>query len=95
MEETKVRNPVKAIRAKCLDCCCGQTKEVTLCSNVNCALYPFRFGKNPYRSKREYTDEQRLELLTAFDKAAAALLQLGMSRAELAARLEKEGTDHA
>ena len=59
MEETKVRNPVKAIRAKCLDCCCGQTKEVTLCSNVNCALYPFRFGKNPYRNKREYTDEQR------------------------------------
>ena len=44
---------------------------------------------------KEYTNEQRQELLTAFDKAAAALLQLGMSRAELAARLEKEGTDHA
>ena len=43
----------------------------------------------------EYTLEQRQELLAAFDKAAAALLQLGMSRAELAARLEKEGTDHA
>lgn len=22
--------PVKAIRAKCLDCCCGSTKEVRL-----------------------------------------------------------------
>ena len=44
---------------------------------------------------QEYTTEQRQELLAAFDKAAAALLQLGMSRAELAARLEKEGTDHA
>ena len=52
-------NPVKAIRAKCLDCCCGQTKEVALCASSNCPLYPFRFGKNPYRSKREYTEEQR------------------------------------
>ena len=55
----EIRNPVKAIRAKCLDCCCGQTKEVTLCVSSACPLYPFRFGKNPYRSKREYTEEQR------------------------------------
>ena len=55
----EIRNPVKAIHAKCLDCCCGQTKEVTLCVSSACPLYPFRFGKNPYRSKREYTEEQR------------------------------------
>ena len=38
----------------------------------------------------EYTLEQRQELLAAFDKTAAALLRLGMSREELAARLAKE-----
>lgn len=59
MDEKKLTNPVKAIRAKCLDCCCGQTKEVELCQSTKCALFPFRFGKNPYRTKRELTEEQR------------------------------------
>ncbi len=41
--------PMKAIRAKCLDCCGGQAKEVRLCPCVDCALYPYRFGRNPNR----------------------------------------------
>ena len=41
--------PVKAIRAKCLDCSCGQYKEVRLCVTPECALYPYRMGKNPNR----------------------------------------------
>jgi len=52
-----LKNPVKAIRAKCLDCSCGQVKEVELCPITDCALYPFRFGKNPYRKER--TEAQR------------------------------------
>lgn len=59
MEEKNITNPVKAIRAKCLDCCCGSSNEVELCTCADCALYPFRFGKNPYREKREFTDEQK------------------------------------
>lgn len=39
--------PIKAIRAKCLDCCCGQIKEVRLCSIKNCALYEYRNGHRP------------------------------------------------
>ena len=39
--------PIKAIRAKCLDCCCGQRKEVMLCPCGDCPLYLYRFGKNP------------------------------------------------
>ena len=42
-----------------------------------------------------YTDEQRLELLTAFDKSVAALLRMGMTRKELSERIEKEGNEHA
>jgi hypothetical protein len=61
--ENRITNPVKAIRAKCLECSCGSSNEVTLCSIPDCALYPFRFGKNPYRSKRELTDEQK-EIMT-------------------------------
>ena len=39
----------------------------------------------------EYTMEQRQELLAAFDKTAAALLRIGVSREEMIARLQKEG----
>lgn len=52
-------NPVKAIREKCLDCCCGSSLEVKLCNIVSCPIYPFRFGKNPFRQKREMTEEQK------------------------------------
>lgn len=51
-------SPVKAIREKCLDCCCGSANEVKLCPSEKCALHPFRFGKNPF-TKRTYTEEQR------------------------------------
>lgn len=44
--------PVKAIRAKCLDCSFHQAKEVKLCPCTNCPLYPFRMGKNPNFMKR-------------------------------------------
>ena len=53
-----LQNPVKAIRAKCLDCCCGSQTEVKLCTCTDRSLYPFRFGKNPYR-KSNLTEEQR------------------------------------
>ena len=52
-------NPVKAIREKCLDCCCGSYLEVEKCTAERCPIFPFRFGKNPFRQKREMTEEQR------------------------------------
>lgn len=53
-----ITSPAKAIRAKCLDCCNGSSHEVNLCPSLNCPLYPFRFGKNPYRAPRHYSQEQ-------------------------------------
>lgn len=49
MEEKHI-SPLKAIRLKCLDCCCGSSHEVKRCSATKCPLYPFRFGKNPNRA---------------------------------------------
>lgn len=46
MEEKRV-TPIKAIRLKCLDCCCGSSHEVKLCTVTQCPLYLFRLGKNP------------------------------------------------
>ena len=42
--------PMKAIRLKCLDCCCGSAHEVKLRTATKCPLYPYRFGKNPNRA---------------------------------------------
>ena len=41
--------PLKAIRAKCLDCVCESAQEVRLCPATNCPLYPYRMGHNPNR----------------------------------------------
>ena len=43
-----IPKPVKAIRAYCIGCVKGSTKEVELCPSTDCPLYPFRFGVNPY-----------------------------------------------
>lgn len=58
MEDKRI-SPLKAIRLKCLDCCCGSSNEVKLCPCTKCPLYPFREGHNPFVTKREYTDEEK------------------------------------
>ena len=47
MNKRKKLTPIKAIRAKCLDCCCGSWKEVRLCPADDCPIWPYRFGKRP------------------------------------------------
>ena len=63
--------PMKAIRLKCLDCCCVSAHEANLCNLEKCPLHPYRFGKNPYRKKIEYTEEQREMLKQRFLKKDA------------------------
>ena len=43
----KILTPLKAIRSKCLSCCCGQYGEVRLCPCEDCTLWPYRLGKRP------------------------------------------------
>ena len=45
------RDVMRAIREKCLDCCCGSAGEVKLCEIQDCPLHPFRFGKDPTATK--------------------------------------------
>ena len=39
--------PMRALRAKCLDCSDGSAKEVKLCCISECPLWVYRFGKRP------------------------------------------------
>ena len=57
-------SPLKAIREKCKDCCCGSTLDVRYCSATGCSLHPFRFGRNPFRKRRALTDDQRHAIAT-------------------------------
>ena len=72
MIENKPQSPIKAIRAKCLDCCCGSANEVRLCTIPDCALYPYRFGKNPF--KRPLSEEEKIRRATILKKSTEANL---------------------
>ena len=53
----------KAIRLKCLDCCCGNGAEVRKCPATNCPLWRYRMGKEendefkPVRKKAENSSD--------------------------------------
>ena len=55
----RAQNPLKAIREKCLDCCCGNAAEVRKCVSDGCPLWPFRMGTNPFRKKPELSSAER------------------------------------
>lgn len=67
MTMLKPLTPLKAIRQRCLDCCCQQVNEVKLCTATDCPLYAYRFGHRPAEmpmyetgmESRDLTDEQR------------------------------------
>ena len=65
----RAQNPLKAIREKCLDCCCGNAAEVRKCVAVDCPLWPFRMGTNPFRKKRELSRQQKHERSERLRKA--------------------------
>lgn len=80
MEEKRL-TPIKAIRAKCLECSCGNNTEVRECVIPECPLYPYRMGHNPF-----------IKMSDARKAANAANLQkireqLGLSEAEQAAEV--------
>jgi hypothetical protein len=43
--------PMKAIRLKCLDCCCDGMLEIRACSVTECPLWRFRLGLHPLTIK--------------------------------------------
>lgn len=63
---------LKAIRSKCLDCCCYSSNEVSLCKAANCALHSFRAGKDPEPARSFKSPAQ-----------AEAFLRVAASKAEL------------
>jgi len=65
-------NPLKALRLRCLDCCCGSAPEVRKCTAVACPSWPFRMGTNPFRAKRVLSAEQKQAMADRLAKARNA-----------------------
>lgn len=60
MDTSQQTSPLKAIKMMCRDQCCSNDMDSWKnCTIESCQLHPFRFGKNPFRKKRELTDEER------------------------------------
>ena len=64
-----IKQPLKAIREKCRECSNYSAAEIRECPVPLCPLYPFRFGKNPYRKKRVLSERERAELAERLAKA--------------------------
>jgi hypothetical protein len=56
---------LRAIREKCLDCS-HTAPEVRRCTAVDCALWPYRLGTNPFRAER--SEAQKLASLAAAER---------------------------
>ena len=56
-----ITSPLKAIRANCIDCMGGHARLVSSCELVGCPLWPYRMGKNPFRT-RKVSEEERERL---------------------------------
>jgi hypothetical protein len=52
-------SPLRALRARCLDCCAGSASEVRRCTAVRCVSWPFRMGTSPWRKPISETERRR------------------------------------
>jgi hypothetical protein len=64
------QSPLRAIRAKSLDSSCYQVSEIRLCEALNCALWPFRAGKHPWRieARKSPLTDANFDRQTAFEE---------------------------
>jgi hypothetical protein len=79
----KPMSPLKALRARCLDCSAGSAQEVAKCMQLRCPSWPFRMGKNPHRKRP--SDEQRQAMQERGRRVAKA-------KKSLASNTEGSGT---
>lgn len=52
------KSPLKALRAKCIDCSGGNSAEVRKCTAVFCDLWPYRMGFGPYHARASVTETE-------------------------------------
>ena len=71
MDKEKRLTPIKAIRAKCLECSGDNNAEVRNCVIPSCPLYPYRMGHNPYIKMSEERKAKMAENLARSSRHGA------------------------
>lgn len=68
-------SPERAIRLKCLECCCGQAIEVEQCGLTGCPLYDFRmYGVQPKEPNPEVkTPDEIIEPISKVDTGTGTI----------------------
>ena len=69
-QKFRAQTPLRAIREKCIDCSYGDTSEVRKCVAVDCALWPYRMGKNPFRKSRRLSTAEKRDRANRLSKEA-------------------------
>jgi len=57
--ELGVPTLIRIVRLKCLECVCGSTKDVRLCTVSSCYLWPYRLGRMPLRKDFQVPDRDQ------------------------------------
>ena len=66
-------SPLRALRLRCIDCSGDSANEVRLCTAVQCPAWPFRMGKNPWRSP--VSEARRNQARTLADRRAGLAVE--------------------
>ncbi len=70
----KPDTPEKAIRLKCLECCCGESSEVEQCGLTGCPLYDFRmYGVKKSEELAAKSPDEIIEPISKVDKGTGAI----------------------
>jgi hypothetical protein len=46
----KPTSPLKALRARCIDCKAGELSQVRTCHHLDCPAWPYRMGTSPWQA---------------------------------------------
>ena len=58
-KELGVPTLIRIVRQKCLECVCGSTKDVRLCTCSSCYMWPYRLGRMPLRKDFQVPDRDQ------------------------------------
>jgi hypothetical protein len=72
-------SPIKAIRAKCIDCCGGNAAEARKCVSVKCALWPYRMGVNPFHASNASARRETANFASSSEKNGPAAIAVAPS----------------
>ncbi len=80
MRRNKYTSALKAIRSKCLECCCNNFNEVKFCISLSCYLWPYRFGVTPATAARHGKLVDPKEAAAIADTGSSGKLRAGLYR---------------